>query len=254
MKIPAFLAVVCCVSAASLRADDVSVMPAMSIHLEAARYDPTYVDLHEVGWVGAGAALVGVHDTTLWMTGDLETTLGNTRRAFDATQINYHLEPSVRHAFGVYQGELFFHHVSRHVSDREKPNAIDWNILGLRARAPLGPVYVEASVGHVTQESRVGYRFEAVAQVDGDVVKLGTRNALYGLGYGRYVSAESSEEFPRGSFLDARLEGGIRFRNEKRRLEAYAAWERRNDVLVLEGGQHDRALFGVRMLQEPWRP
>ena len=62
---------------------------------------------------------------------NLETGVGEERRAIDPTQTNYTMDLSVftrlpRGEFGVT-----FHHISRHRADREHPGAPSWNMLGL---------------------------------------------------------------------------------------------------------------------------
>lgn len=62
---------------------------------------------------------------------NLETVVGEERRAIDPTQTNYTMDLSVftrlpRGEFGVT-----FHHVSRHRADREHPGSPSWNMLGL---------------------------------------------------------------------------------------------------------------------------
>jgi hypothetical protein len=62
---------------------------------------------------------------------NLETGVGEERRAIDPTQTNYTMDLSVftrlpRGEFGVT-----FHHISRHRADREHPGSPSWNMLGL---------------------------------------------------------------------------------------------------------------------------
>jgi hypothetical protein len=42
------------------------------------------------------------------------------------------------------------------------------------------------------------------------------------------------------------VEGGFRFRHEHRVFDAFAAYERRNDVLLLVPSVRTRGLFGIR--------
>src|SRR6185503_12490160 len=123
---------VLCVPPASSAAD---FLPAVSLHLEAARYAPVKPDLYWTGTMGGGADVFGAFGFRGYIVGEVETIIGSTRRAFDATQANYHLETGGRwQAHGVTVNP-FFHHVSRHLSDREKAPAVDWNMLGVRAEA-----------------------------------------------------------------------------------------------------------------------
>jgi hypothetical protein len=228
---------------------DNELLPEASFQLLAARYAPDEPDLQWSTWIGAGVGLVRLGGTTLFGTADIETVVGNERRGFDARQANYHLQVGARRPVGPWRLELFFGHVSRHESDREKEPAVDWNVLGLRAGRDLDlgvPTRVSLGLGHTTLASAVGYRFEATAGVESDVARWDG-----GLGYlrGRLRLVTVSEEdslLDRGSFADASLEGGLRFERGSRGVELFVAWERRNDVRLLEAGSRDRALFGLR--------
>ena len=226
------------------------LLPEVSVQLRAARYAPARTDFHWQGWIGAGASLVRVSDTSVYFSSDVETIIGDTLRAFDANQASYHLEAGVRHRAGRATATVFFHHVSRHYVDRAKTQAVDWNILGARvawpARSGPRPVHVTASLGHTTLASLVGYRWEATAEVDAEPSRIGSA-ALFGRAGVRLVTVERSPQFDRGSFADASVEGGARFTREGRTLDLFAGVERRNDVFLEVPGRHDRALFGFRI-------
>src|SRR5260221_10377905 len=137
---PAFLPLVPAVAAlAPLTSAAADFLPAVSLHLEAARYAPVETDLHWTGTMGGGADVIGIGGFRAYIVGEVETIIGSTRRAFDATQANYHLETGGRWIMRGVTVNPFFHHVSRHLSDRQKAPAVDWNMLGVRAEAPLGP-------------------------------------------------------------------------------------------------------------------
>jgi hypothetical protein len=229
---------------------DVALLPDVSVHLEAARYEPVETDMHWLGWIGAGAGLVGVGATRAYFTADVETIIGNTRRAFDASQANYHLEIGLHRPLGArHEAAVFFHHVSRHASDREKEPAVDWNVLGVRLAGHRGgrvPLAFAFGLGHTTLASLVGYRWEATGRLDVSF-PIGERSEAYVIGRARYVTVEQSPEFPRGNFLDRSAEGGLRWRRQERWLELYAAWERRHDVFLVVPGARSRGLFGFRI-------
>jgi hypothetical protein len=224
-------------------------LPAVSLHLEAARYAPVETDLYWTTTIGGGADVFGVGGFRGYIVGDVETIIGSTRRAFDATQANYHLETGGRWLFHGVTVNPFFHHVSRHMIDREKEPAVDWNMLGVRAEARFSPrgrrAKIGGSVGHTTLASLVGYRWELIGH--GDLEVLGNeRTSGYVRAGARFVTVDPEPELPRGDFLDWIVEGGFRFRNEHRVFDAFAAYERRNDVLLLVPSVLTRGLFGIR--------
>jgi len=229
---------------------DTTLLPDVSVNLLAAHYAPVDTDFRWVGWIGAGAGVLEVGGVTAYFTADVETIIGNTRRTFDANQANYHLEGGARRRLGErHEAAIVFHHVSRHLVDRAKTEAVDWNLLGVRVsghrpgRVPLGYV---VGLGHTTLASAVGYRWEATGHLDAALLG-GEAAEMYVAGDARYVTVERSEAFPRGNFLDRSVEGGVRWRRGGRRLETFAAWQHRNDVFVEHPGTWSRALFGFRI-------
>jgi hypothetical protein len=225
------------------RAAEIALLPDVSVHLEAARYQPTETDLHWTGWIGAGVGLARVDAFTGYFTADVESILGWERRPFEANQANYHLELGVRRPLGALTAGVFFHHVSRHAVDRDKPEAVDWNVLGVRVEGPLTPsVRMRASVGRATQASLVGYRWELAGGIDVDA-----GSPLYAAADVRFVSVEADPLFPRGSFADLRGEAGARWIRDRAALALFAAFERRNDVFLLVPAVRDRLLLGFRI-------
>src|SRR4051794_32514549 len=63
---------------------------------------------------------------------DYEAVLGNQLRPFDPNQSNYTLEASTSLRAGDTEFSILLHHVSRHLGDRAKTEAIAWNVVGAR--------------------------------------------------------------------------------------------------------------------------
>lgn len=234
--------------ALSAAADDYELLPDLSLRLMAARYAPSEQDFGWVGWLGGSAGVVRAGRMTLFGSADVETVIGSERRDFDANQANYHLGFGVKHSWPARELALYFDHVSRHRVDRAKPEAVDWNSLGLRFWGRLSkspPARFEVSAGHTTLASTVGYEFEGTVALAADLVSR-ERWAVFVNAGARGVTVDEGAAFARGDFVDVWLEGGVRFRRGQRALELFAAYEHRNDVYVTLPGVRDRALFGVR--------
>jgi hypothetical protein len=221
-----------------------------SLRLTAARYAPAEVDLHWDGWIGAGVGVARWRETTLYLEGDVETVLGTQRRAFEANQSNYHLELGLRRAMSWGEGSFYIHHVSRHAVDRAKDIPVDWNVVMVSARREFEVLHrttrLGATFGSMLHVSTVGYRREARATVEQDVYVRGAART-YLEAEVRAMKTQPTDLFPREGFIDARLEAGVRLVRERRSFEAFAAFERRNDVLLLEPAARKRVVIGLRL-------
>lgn len=234
---------------------EVQFFPDATVRLMAARYQPTETDLHWTGWIGAGAGLVKVNGVTGYGLAEVETILGDTLRVFEANQANYHLELGLRGAVGGLEVGPFFHHVSRHYVDRPKVQAVDWNVLGVRASRRLTasghPLRVGGSIGHTTQASLPGYQWEVTASVD-FALREGDGAQPYVKASGRLVTVRdaataATATLDRGGFLDRWGEAGVRIARGAHQVELFVAGERRNDVFLEVPGARTRALFGLRI-------
>lgn len=237
-------------AAAAASPATVEVLPDLVARLRAARYFPSDDELRWEGWLGAGAGLLRVRGVTAYFTADIETIIGSQRRTFDANQVNYHLETGLRGRLAGGDAALYFNHVSRHYSDREKDQAVDWNELGARyahalVRGPR-PVSLTVSLGHTTLASLVGYEWIATAEVDAVPARIGAAAVFLRAG-ARAVNIDPDPALPRGSFVDAYAEAGPRWVRDSRLLDLFAAVERRNDVFLEVPGVRERLLIGFRI-------
>jgi hypothetical protein len=230
-------------------ASDIQFLPELQLRLTGARFAPADQDFQWDAWIGGGAGIVRVAGVTLYGSADVETIIGDERRAFDANQAGYHLETGLRKCFGPRDLTLYFNHVSRHTEDRLKPEAVDWNALGVRFSGALAttpvPMRFSLSAGHTTLTSHVTYRFEGIAELGVDLVHR-ERWDVYLDARARGVTTEPTPLDPRSGFVDARVEGGVRLRRSLRNFQAFVAYEHRNDVYVDVPGVRDWALVGIR--------
>lgn len=178
-----------------------------------------------------------------------EVMLGEELKAFDPNQGNYQLAGSA--SYWVHSVELagVFHHESRHLSDRLKTFAVDWNMVGVRAQTSLvhgkSTTVGRADFRRVIQSSLVDYQWELDARV---------RNVL---DLRPHVSVVSSFSFDlmgvdgtrdRGTQVGARGEGGVRFQGEDAALELYLGVERQIDPHQFEFSTATWFIAGFRVL------
>lgn len=257
MKAPRFLLalalVACALAAPHAEAGDqgVKFLPFMGPRLEASRYSPANEEFSWVGWIGASADLVEAGRFTAYFNPNVETVLGHRVRSFEAVQANYSLEIGARYEVGRGRVSGFFHHVSRHVQDRDKFQVVDWNFLGARYESPWPAKWNRrgafgASFAVATLASAIEYNWEARASADIDLVRKGSRAAFL-LADVRHVGAAATAAFPRDAITDVRAEAGFRHWQERAQFALFVAYEHRSDATIPRALVIDRALFGFRM-------
>jgi len=162
---------------------------------------------------------------------------GEEFRAFDPTQGNYILGGRVSYRMRGTEVAAVFYHQSRHLSDRFKRQAVDWNMFGGRVTHPVsaGRLALDPRVDirGVVEHSFVDYRWE----VDGGVharYPLVPHIALVGDADVRLIGVDGSGD--RGTQTGARGEAGVRFEGRAGAIELFVAGERRIDPYPLALG------------------
>ena len=175
--------------------------------------------------------------------------LGDQLREFDPNQGNYILEGSASRRFPGVEVAGVFYHQSRHLSDRPKEHAIDWNMVGGRVQGAgaLGAARLDAraDVRGVIKKSFVDYRWELDARLRSDVPIRPRVGFLAGAGL-RVLGVDGS--VGRGTQTGFRAEAGIRVEGPAGAVELFAAAERRIDPYQLEFGTVTWSTFGFRLL------
>ena len=177
-----------------------------------------------------------------------QTILGSQFRAFDPNQGNYILEGSASRRLGVAEIAGVYHHVSRHLSDRPKRNAVDWNMIGVRFRHGRGAgrltIDERVDVRKVIQKSFVDYSWE----VDGALhaaVRANSRLSFVAAGGAQVLGVDGSRD--RGTQYGFRGEGGVRVEGLRAALDLIAAVERRIDPYQLEFNTATWLTMGFRL-------
>jgi hypothetical protein len=182
---------------------------------------------------------------------DYEAVLGDELRPFDANQANYTLEWSVS-ARVDDRTELFgiFHHVSRHLSDRLKPNAIAWNEIGARIlhHASFGKTTIDMDLegGRAVQHSSVDYRWIGEARL---LIRqpVHDRVALFASGSGQMIGVDETVNH-RGTQVGGLVEAGVRIMARGAALELFAGLEQRIDAYPNNLTSLHWGLAGFRLL------
>ena len=184
---------------------------------------------------GGDIDLVSIGRTRATFVANYQTILGSEFRAFDPNQGNYILEGSLSVRAGAVEAAGVFHHVSRHLSDRPKRNAVDWNMVGGRIRGGGRHERFEyearADLRGVIQHTFVDYRWELDSAVSTRLT-LQPRVALMATGAWRMLGVDGTRG--RDNQHGFRGEGGVRFAGRSAALELFLAAEQRVDPYQLE--------------------
>ena len=182
---------------------------------------------------------------------DFEAVEGSEYRPFDPNQGNYILEGFVLARVGEHtEVGTIFHHVSRHLSDRPKREAIAYNELGARAlrRLEFGSTTVDVDLegGWAVQHSFVDYTWLGEANV---LVRraIKPRFGIFGHASGKFFGV-SGDPIKRSTQTGGRVEGGIRVSGRGGVLELYIGYENRVDAYPLDRVPQQWGLAGLRLL------
>lgn len=181
---------------------------------------------------------------------DFEAVEGSEYRPFDPNQGNYTLEGFVMARAGTHtEAGVIFHHVSRHLSDRPKRDAVAWNELGGRVlnRFDLGPTTVDLDLdgGWAIQHSFVDYTWIGDARL---LIRhpLSPRVGVFANGTAAVFGV--SDLVGRGTQTGGRVEGGVRLGGRGGAMELYVGYENRVDAYPLDRVPQRWALAGLRLL------
>ena len=181
---------------------------------------------------------------------DYEAVMGHEYRLFDPNQANYTLEASLSGRVGKMEIAGVFHHVSRHLSDRPKPNAVAWNAPGgrllRRIETSAATVDVAVELGRVIQHSFVDYTWIG----GGDVLvrhPISPRFGAFVHGSAHLFGVDGTIP-DRGTQFGVLAEAGVRVAGRGGALETFAGFERRVDAFPLERVPQNWALAGFRLL------
>ena len=180
-----------------------------------------------------------------------EVVMGDERRHFDPHSGNYTLAGLASGRIGGLVVSPMFHHVSRHLADRPKEEAIDWNSIGFRVEkhAARGGLELDGRNDFrlVVFKSRVDYNWELDSRID-TIYHMRPRVGLISAFGLRIVGVDGSRN--RGTQTGVRAEGGVRLGGENGRMDFYVAGERRIDPYPLEFNTRSWLTFGFRLMSQ----
>jgi hypothetical protein len=187
----------------------------------------------------------------LTVTVDYQTIVGNEVAPFDPVQGKYNLATAVTMRTGRMETVVEFHHVSRHLSDREKHESVAWNQIDARLlrRFDLGQSVLDLRVeaGKVVAKAYVDYSWSA--ELEGRLRRrLSPRVSVFGRGAGETIGVTPTYE--RSQQYGGRLEGGVRFDGDGSALELFGGYERVIDADPFDLQTRNWAYGGFRLVTD----
>jgi hypothetical protein len=181
---------------------------------------------------------------------DFEAVEGSELRPFDPNQGNYTLEAFVSGRVQHSEIAAIFHHISRHLSDRPKREAIAWNELGARVLhrfdASAASVDLDVEGGYAIQHSFVDYTWLGELNV---LVRRSVSPRVGIFGHGRaQIFAVNETVAGRGTQTGAMVEGGVRLGGRGGVMELYLGYENRVDAYPLDRVPQHWGLAGLRLV------
>ncbi len=177
-------------------------------------------EIDVIGWKGGRATV----------TGNYEVVMGNQLRRFDPNQGNYLLEGTVTQRIAGIDVGGQFHHISRHLSDRIKFAAVDWNQLGLRVGTQVThgklDLMTRADFRTTVANSLVDYDREVEADLK---VRYAIRPRVSAMSNTRLRLVDTDDTRNRGILVGIRTEGGVHLQGSGGAIELFLAAERRID-------------------------
>jgi hypothetical protein len=180
---------------------------------------------------------------------DYQAILGDQLRPFDPNQSYYVLETSSSYRAPWVEIAGVFHHVSRHLSDRQKDFPIAWNIFGVRAlrRIDVSGVTIDSygGVGVVAGHSNVDYSW--TADLDLAIRRaITSRVGAFARGHGDIFGVDGTGN--RRTQTGGRVEAGVRVNGRAGALELFAGFERRIDGDPLDFLAQRWGIAGFRLV------
>ena len=227
----------------------VAFLPRFDFHLAAERLSG---DDRRFAWdadFGGELDVVDYGVGRFTFTANYQVVMGNQLRRFDPNQGNYILAGSASARAAGFEFAGQFYHQSRHLSDRPKTAAVDWNMLGIRLTRDVvrdrSEWQARADVRRVVQRSFVDYRWEVDAEGRGRIA-LRPRFALISAVGARVIGVDATRD--RSTQAGFLAEGGVRIEGNAGAMELFVAAERRIDPFPVEFGTVTWLKAGFRLL------
>lgn len=237
-------------AAAQTRGPAVSFLPRSAFHMSAEHLSG--IDDERFRWdtnFGGDLDLIDYTRGRLIFAANYQAILGEEFRMFDPNQGNYTLQGALTARLKQAEAAVVFHHMSRHLGDRAKSEAVDWNMLGGRVNQAflVNGTYIDlqGDLRWAIQHSYIDYRWELDTHLRVDRL-LRPAVGILAAGGVRYLGVDGTRG--RDGQTGYRAEGGVRFEGSGGAVELFVGAERRIDPYPLKFGTATWMTAGFRLL------
>ena len=239
------------VSGSSDPHEKIQFLPRYAFHLSAEYFpgaDKRFV--WDTNFGGEFDVIDFAHRSRLIVEANYQAILGEEMRPFDPNQGNYILSSRVSTRARGFDLAGVFYHQSRHLSDRSKQLAVDWNMLGGRVSKIFAKesmtIDTRVDLRAVTHKRQVDYSWELEGDARSTIPLRHGRIGLIGGVTVRVLGVDGSQN--RGTQHGYRAEGGLRLNGKAGAIELYLSGEQRIDPFPLEHSTGRWIGFGLRVL------
>lgn len=201
------------------------------------------------GHIGGDLDLIDYGRGRLTFLADYEPVMGSQLRFFDPNQGNYTLESFLSGRVGQTEIAGGFHHVSRHLSDRDKPFSVAWNEIGVRVmrRITRGTHVIDlrADAAKVAQHNFVDYTW--TGRFDIKVTRpIRPQVAVFVHGTEELFGVDPGKA-GRSTQNGGLVEAGVHMAGKAAAIELFAAYERRVDAYPVDRATLTWLMAGFRL-------
>jgi hypothetical protein len=209
-------------------------------------------DDRRFGWIGTVGGDMDIVDYVKGRTSlfaEYQVVLGDELRPFDPNQGNYTFDGSTSWRFGRTEVAGVFHHLSRHLSDRPKTEAVAMNSVEawvLRSfKAGKGTIDIRAGAGTVVQRSFFDYTWRTHGRL---MARRPLTSTVGVFGHGSVETFGVDRSIAnRGAQTGGRIEAGLSLGGKRGAVELFGGWEHMVDAYPLERVGRNWAFMGFRL-------
>jgi hypothetical protein len=225
-------------------------MSRYDFHISIAKLDSGDRRFDWNGRVGGDIDLVDYVKGRTSLFAEYEVVMGNELRSFDPNQGNYTFDGSTSWRVGGTELAGVFHHLSRHLSDRSKVEAVAFNSLEGRVQRRFErgrtSLDVRGGLGKVVEHAFLDYSWRAYGDLTArhsmtPAVGWFGRTSMETFGVDPAIAGRTTSQ------TSGRIETGLRLGGTKGAVELFGGWEHVADAYPVDRTGKNWSFIGFRL-------